>query len=113
MATANRPVENPLGYQVIFYEDAKNDILEIARWYDLQMEGLGNRFEKYLHEAIQKLTTHPFAFGWLFEEVRKIKLHVFPYIIFYEIKHSDVHVYGVIHTKRKPAAYKKRLRKLR
>lgn len=113
MAAAKRPVENPLGYKIIFYEDAKNDIIEIAKWYDLQLDGLGDRFERYLHESIQKLTTHPLAFGLLFKEVRKIKLKIFPYIIFYEVMGEDVHVYGIIHTKRKPAVYKKRLSKLR
>jgi hypothetical protein len=79
----------------------------------LQLDGLGNRFEQHLDEAIEKLTTHPSAFGFLFNGVRKIKLNVFPYIIFYEVKELTVHVYGVIHTKRKPAAYKKRLKKLK
>ncbi len=112
MATNTAAIEEPLGYAIIFYEDAKKDIIEIAKWYDLQMDGLGNRFEKYLGYAVQKLITHPLAFGLLFKDVRKIKLNTFPYIIFYQVIELNVHIYGVIHTKRKPAVYKKRFKKL-
>jgi len=86
------------------------DINEITKWYDLQTEGLGERFLVHLREAIKKLRTHPLAFGISFKDVRKIQLNTFPYLIVYKVKGSTVYIYTVMHAKRKPAGFKKRFR---
>jgi plasmid stabilization system protein ParE len=110
MAAGKRRFEEPLEYEIVIYEDARRDIIEIAKWYDLQAVGLGGKFENYLGKTIERLTTHPKAFGFLYKDVRKILVDKFPYLIFYRIKEHVVHIYGVMHTKRKPATYKKRLK---
>lgn len=98
-------------YTIILYYDAEQDIIEIVKWYDLKSVELSNRFISQLDEAINKISVLPYAFSYLYDDVRKIKLRKFPYLIFYKINDLIVHVYGVIHTKRNPLTYKKRLRK--
>ena len=101
-----------MGYKVTLYEEAKQDIIEIAKWYDLKSFGLGDKFILLLDEAINRLAKNPDAYSCFYGEVRKIKLRKFPYIIFYKVYNEKVEIYGVIHVKRNPSVYKKRLRKL-
>ncbi|MEP6465570.1 MAG: type II toxin-antitoxin system RelE/ParE family toxin [Parafilimonas sp.] len=99
-------------YSIILCDEAKQDILEITKWYDLKSIGLGDRFIEYLDEAVSKLSKNPGAYSFLYDEVRKIRLKKFPYIIFYKTHKQGVLIYGIIHTKRNPFVYKKRLKKL-
>ena len=69
-------------YSIIVYDEAKQDIIEIVKWYDLKSIGLGDRFIVWLDEAIIKLSKNPEAYSILYDEVRKIKLKKFPYIVF-------------------------------
>jgi toxin ParE1/3/4 len=102
-----------VGYKIIIHHLAGEDILEIARWYDVQLPGLGNRFENDLEFTVEKLLLHPHNYSALFGKIRKIVLQKFPYLVFFEILEDEIHVYGVIHTKRKPVAMKKRFRKIK
>ena len=111
MATRKRRIESPEKYEIAVTKEAKADVLEITKWYNRKADGLGDRFEEYMDEAIEKLTIRPFAFSYLVKEIRRIKLNKFPYFVFYEIAGNIVNIYGVIHNKRKPATYKKRLRR--
>lgn len=99
-------------YSIIFYKDSKQDIIEIVKWYDLKSVELSNRFILQVDEAINKIRTSPEAFSYLYKDIRKIKLRKFPYMIFYKIEKHTIHIYGVIHTKRNPQLYKKRLHRL-
>lgn len=100
-------------YKIVIHHLAAEDILEIARWYDYQLAGLGNRFENDLENAISKLTNNPFSNKVVYEAIRRIHLKRFPYLIFYEIVEYEVHVYGVMHSKRNPKLIKKRFKKIR
>jgi len=111
MATGRRESEEPLEYEIEVFIDANENIIEITKWHDLQSDGLGARFLLHLREAINKLRTHPHAFGYSFEDMRKIQLDTFPYLIFYKIVDMQVNIYGVIHAKRKPSYYKKKFGK--
>ena len=97
-------------YSIVLYNDAKEDIVEIAKWYDLKSVELSKRFIEQFDIAINKISKTPDAFSYLYDDVRKIRLHKFPYLIFYKVKEQTVFIYGVIHAKRNPYLYKKRLR---
>ncbi len=97
-------------YKIAIHQLALDDILEIARWYDYQSPGLGNKFEENLEAAIQKINTQPFSYRIIYGSIRRIHLKHFPYLIFYEILVEEVLIYGVIHSKRNPKAIKSRFK---
>ena len=64
-------------YTLIVYNEAKEDIIEIVKWYELS-----NRFIVQPDEAMHKLNVHPDLFSYLYGAIRRIRLQKFPYIIF-------------------------------
>ncbi|MBA2762854.1 MAG: type II toxin-antitoxin system RelE/ParE family toxin [Segetibacter sp.] len=99
-------------YQIKIYREARSDIHQIIKWYDLQAEGLGDKFEAMLDNAINSIANNPTAFAYLFENVRRIRVKKFPYIIFYKIDQQNINIFGVIHTKRNPYLIKERFKHL-
>lgn len=102
-----------MGYKVVIYHLASEDILEIARWYDCQLAGLGNKFETDLENAILKLISNPHAFKIVYADIRHVHLKHFPYLIFYQVIKDNIHIYGVMHSKRNPAIIKRRFKNIR
>jgi plasmid stabilization system protein ParE len=101
-----------LEYTLIIHELAAEDMIEIARWYDLQLPGLGNRFEKYLENCLEAIYKNPTAHNKATETTRKAYVKKFPFIIFFELEEDIIHIYGVIHSKRNPLLMKERFREI-
>jgi hypothetical protein len=102
-----------LEYTLTIHALAAEDMVEIARWYDLQLPGLGNRFEQQLELSLIAIQKQPTAHNKAIDETRKAFLKKFPYIIFFEIKDSNILICGVMHSKRHPANMKSRYNKIR
>ena len=75
-----------MGYKITIHHLASEDILEIARWYDVCLPGLGNRFETDLEIIILQLQSHPYNYSILFETIRKVTLKNFPAWFFMKSK---------------------------
>ena len=97
-------------YLIIVPEPVLQDIIQISKWYDLQLPGLSHTFEARLEEAVDKLKANPQSFSNTFFGCRRILLKQFPYIIFYKISGSEVKLYAVMHAKRSPAYMKRKLK---
>ena len=97
-------------YTVITPAPVLLDILEISRWYDLQLAGLSRLFEVSLEEAISSLQQRPQSNALSRFDCRRIKLKKFPYLLFYKINGKHVHLYAIIHTKRSIWFMKKKLK---
>ncbi|RXK59732.1 hypothetical protein ESA94_11770 [Lacibacter luteus] len=100
-------------YTLTIHALAAEDILEIARWYDLQLAGLGNRFALQLEIALTAIQKNPTAHNKATDETRKAFLKKFPYIIFFQLKENSILICAVIHNRRKPSVMKSRYRKIR
>ena len=93
-------------YTLTIHSLAAEDILEIARWYDLQLAGLGNRFGQQLEIAFTAIQQNPTAHNKATGEIRKAFLKKFPHIIFFEIQETNILICAVIHSRRKPSLMK-------
>ena len=58
-------------YTLIIHALAAEDMIEIARWYDLQLPGLGNRFEQQLERPLAVIQKQPTAHNKANGETRK------------------------------------------
>ena len=100
--------------QLRFHDDALAEIASAADWYDRQREGLGDEFLDSLHARLEQLIATPSLGGRLVGAVsdipaRKLLLTRFPYVIVFVEVGDEIRVLAVMHAKRRPGYWMKRL----
>ena len=88
---------------------ALQDIQEAIDWYELQKEGLGERFYNYLEKSLKQLELNPY-FQIRYSGIRCLSLLTFPFMIHYTIDQTNsiVIVRAVLNTSMSPAKWKYR-----
>jgi toxin ParE1/3/4 len=94
--------------RLTFRPEARTELLEIRRWYDRQRPGLGAEFGDEADRALSTLAQNAVAFQRVHGEIRRIRLHRFPYAIFYRILGDEVVVLAVMHGRRHPRRWQTR-----
>ena len=91
--------------------DAIADIVEAARWYEEQREGLGTEFALEVNGTIDTLAEQALLFrvSYRRKNVRWTFPRRFPYRICYYVEAQTVHVFAVVHAERHDREWKKRL----
>jgi hypothetical protein len=97
-------------HSVFLVEEVYADLLEAARWYKNQKEGLQEEFIDSFEQAIERIQINPFGYQLKTGKVRYVMLQRFPYKIFYKFAEQQIKIYGVIHAKRAHKHIRKRLR---
>lgn len=96
---------NTIEFNVEVYDDIK-----IAYdWYEEQRIGLGEDFLLTLEESYSKIVRMPKAYQPVYKTVRRKLTRRFPYGIFFTLQDSRVIVIAIMHTKRNPSDWNKRL----
>ena len=95
-------------YNVVLQDGVEDDIDDAYNWYEEQQSGIGDLFLKELVAVYKKLELNPELFSKVTKRYRQALLNRFPYVIIYEIAKTEVHIYSVFHTSRKPSAKFKR-----
>jgi toxin ParE1/3/4 len=98
-------------YNLTLSEEAILDIVDVTNWYENQKIGLGFDFSVQLTEIFQKIIDSPESFRFLFDTKRYAKLKQFPYNVYYNIDelNSEIYIFAILHEKRNPSIWKKRL----
>ena len=89
-------------------EEVYDDILEIVKWYELQLQGLGKKFLDEWYNELELVAKTPFSYQIKNKEFREARIKGFPYLIIFEIDPDEVVVYAVIHARRNPRKRYKR-----
>jgi len=92
-----------------FKKDAVNEMFDAASYYDAEVPGLGREFENELKDGFDKVLENPERWPRIHRNIRRYRLHRFPYGIVYEIGVDSIVVIAVMHLKRKPGYWRKRL----
>ncbi len=97
-------------YKSVTLPLAKEDILDAARWYNKQSQGLGKRFTEEVRDSVRYIRQNPTTFSLRYDQVRTAVLNVFPFMIHYTLdeKNKTVIISAVLHTSRDPKEWKKR-----
>ena len=95
------------------HEAAENELLEGAKWYEVQQSGLGEQFVDEYQAAILRILAAPMSFARLEttrsrRNIRRCFLRRFPYFLAFELKDDEVIVLAVAHTKRRPNYFLRR-----
>jgi plasmid stabilization system protein ParE len=94
--------------RLTFRPEARTELLEIRRWYDRRRPGLGAEFGKEAERALGTLVQSADEFQRVHGEIRRVRLHRFPYAIFYRILGDEVVVLAIMHGRRHPRRWQSR-----
>ena len=71
------------------HEDVSDELVDAVFHYDLEREGLGERFRVHVLQTAARITANPRAFARVHEivhvEIRKAIVPRFPYVIFFYV----------------------------
>lgn len=96
-------------YKTIITKDADRDFIEDFIWYAKKNSDLAERFRENVKKEIEFLSNTPFACALLSKKVRQAIVHKFPYRIIFVIENRKVIIIAILHEKRSPAIWKKRI----
>lgn len=89
---------------------AELDFYAIKEWYTLQSEPALKVFEHELEKTFGLIATNPYQFPVIKKNYRKTILKRFPYSIYFAIYNEQVIVLAIVHQKRHPRVWKKRIK---
>jgi plasmid stabilization system protein ParE len=89
---------------------AEADLENTARWYDEEQPGLAARFLSDVDQTLVRIRERPLQFPVVVRDVRRALLHTFPYAIYFLASDEIVVVLAVLHLRRNPKIWQRRVR---
>lgn len=98
-------------YRLELLPGAMLDIEEAFLWYQAISPQLRDRFHAQLDISLKEVHSNPLAFHLLNIKARCKKLKRFPYMVIFAIQKDLISVIAIIHEKRNPKIWKRRIRR--
>ncbi len=95
--------------KLIYDPLAKVEIQEAAEYYESCREGLGQVFLDAAETAAHSISLYPLRWRKISGRFRRCLIKKFPYGIIYSVEGDEIFIAAVMHLKRKPGYWKKRL----
>ena len=91
-------------FKIEFHPEALKEVQESYTWYEDRSPGLGKRFIEAIDYRLSLVLSNPERYPIKQGAYREISIHIFPYIIIYEIlkKEKTILVLYVFHMKKNP-----------
>ncbi len=101
-----------MSFQVAFQAEAETEFHEAIAWYDLQTDGVGQRFAREVHATLSEATKDHERFPFAGPTTQKIKMLDWPYSIYFTILENSpmVIVVSIFHGARSPTELRRRLK---
>jgi len=96
-------------HEVVVHEDAGEDLIAAAVYYESRETGLGEEFLRELSRSFDRIREHPFSYSVIFDEYRRCLMTRFPYGVVYRIEEKRVLVFAVGHLRRRPGYWRERV----
>jgi plasmid stabilization system protein ParE len=94
---------------LIYHPEARFKIREGAAFYEGCRESLGRAFLEAIEEAIREMALDPRRWHTIGGRFRRCLVRRFPYGIIYCIEPDAIRIVAVMHLKRKPGYWRKRV----
>jgi toxin ParE1/3/4 len=91
-----------------FHPEAEMELIETAEYYELQVPGLGERFEAEVRRATDLLLEHPDIGSPADPHLRKFALNRFPLTLYYSAISDVLRIEVVAHQSRRPGYWQSR-----
>jgi plasmid stabilization system protein ParE len=95
--------------KVIFHPEAREELVESARFLDEKTSGLGLDFLAAVQKATDRLTRFPESGPVENTNIRKCLVRGFPFTLLYEVNPDHIYIAAVMHQHRRPGYWKGRL----
>lgn len=92
-----------------FHPEAETELIEAAAHYELQVPGLGERFEAEVRRATEVLCEHPEIGAPADADLRKFILNRFPFTLYYSLSGDVLRIEVVAHQRRRPGYWQARV----
>ena len=92
---------------VILRPEAEKDIQEIFGY--LEQFGQGQKFSERLHQMLLRLEAQPELYGFVWKDVRAVRLRKFLYVVYYVVFSNRVEVLAVLHGSRHESTWQSRM----
>ena len=87
---------------------ARADLAEAFRWYEERRVGLGREFLQAARATLAAIERDPTQFPIAVDDIRKLQLRRFPYVVYYVILARHVSVIAIAHGRRHPRRWQSR-----
>ena len=92
-----------------FHPEAELELIEAGLYYELEVPGLGARFETEVKQATELLLEQPELGHASTGDLRQLVLYRFPFTIIYAASHDLLFVVALAHHKRLPGYWRSRV----
>jgi toxin ParE1/3/4 len=93
---------------VEFHPAARGELIQSAQYYQAQSSGLGRRFALAVRDAVNRIREFPLLYPAIEDDIRRCRVHRFPYGVVYRPKPERIEVLAVMHLHRQPGYWKSR-----
>lgn len=93
---------------VIVRPEAEQDLFEGRDWYENQQTGLGNAFLAAVDELFDLIRQAPQRYAAGYKQVRRVRMHRFPYVVYYRLISHCIEVIAVLHGSRSTRRWQSR-----
>ena len=87
---------------VRFLRPAEQEMLDAARFYELQSHGLGTDFINKIDSAVCDIGVHPDRWPVVRRSIRRRLIHRFPYALLYRVDPDEIVIQATMHLHRRP-----------
>jgi plasmid stabilization system protein ParE len=87
---------------VRFLRPAELEMLDAAKYYELQASGLGADFLGKIEAAIQDIGQNPERWPIIKDNIRRRFVYRFPFALLYRVDPDEVLVQATMHLRRRP-----------
>ena len=94
---------------VFFHQAAKDELLISRDYYDELVFGLGKSFLIEVERCLNIIKSNPLAYPIVRQNIRKAVIMKFPFSILYKLEDKNVYILAIMHQKRKPNYWSKRV----
>jgi hypothetical protein len=92
-----------------FHPEADTEFREAVEYYEACESGLGYDFSFEVFSTVQTIVNSPAAWPVMEDDVRRCLINRFPYGVLYSIENTEIFILAVMHLRRDPNYWKKRL----
>jgi plasmid stabilization system protein ParE len=97
---------------ISFLPAASAELKDVVDFYNLQRPGLGDEFKDEVRASIGRIRFWPKAWTRISRRARRCRTKRFPYLVIYVQLGNHIVVVAVMHARRRPGYWRKRLKDL-
>lgn len=94
---------------VVYHPSAQKELVAAAQYYETAADGLGQRFLDQVEFCVADIAESPERWPFFLMNTRRRVLEIFPYTLVYLVEVDRIYILAVMHQKRRPGYWKKRL----